>query len=92
MASLVMTWQVYTVRANVTLPLTFVDATGPAGGVKLRLRVPVAHAGKLRAVSVGGKPWSAFDAKGETVDFARGAISREVREGMQAIVAEFGAV
>ena len=46
---------------------TYVGASGPAGGVKLRLRVPVAYAGKLKAVSVGGKAWSAFDAKSETV-------------------------
>ena len=30
----------FTVRANVTLPRTYVGARGPAGGVKLRLRVP----------------------------------------------------
>lgn len=82
-----------TVRASVMLPHTYVGATGPPGGVKLRLRVPVEYAGKLRAVSVGGKPWSAFDAKSETVDFAQATLTPAVLRGMQTIVAEFaGAV
>lgn len=80
----------YTVQANVTLPAGF-SATGttPAGGVRLRLRVPAAFAGKMSKVTVGGAAWSAFDAAAETVDFAAASLTPAVLAGMQAIVASF---
>lgn len=81
----------YTVRANVTLPVTYLGASGPVGGVMLRLRAPVANAGKLAKVTVGGKPWTGFDAHKETVTFAPGILTRSVLEGMQEIVAEWSA-
>ena len=82
----------YTVRANVTLPVGFgvPGASQPAGGLRLRLRTPVAHAGKLVSVSVGGKPWKAFNAVAETVDFAAAALSPQVLVEMESIVATFG--
>lgn len=54
----------FAVTANLTLPRDF---AAPAGGVRLRLRVPLEHKGKLAAVTVGGKPWSSFNAVAETV-------------------------
>jgi hypothetical protein len=34
---------------------SYVGAAGPVGGVKLRLRSPLKHVGKLASVTVGGK-------------------------------------
>eukprot|EP00729_Bicosta_minor_P012126 gene12126-30363_t len=81
----------YTVRANVTLPAGFgvSGASQPAGGLRLRLRVPVAHAGKLPSVTVGGKFWKAVDPAAETVDFAAAALSPQVVGEMESIVATF---
>ena len=41
----------------------------PPRPFSLRLRTPVAYAGKLAAVTVGGQPWVAIDAKAETISF-----------------------
>jgi hypothetical protein len=59
----------YTVSANVTLPASY-SKTPPAGGVRLRVRAPAAYARKLKSVIVGGKAWTSFDAKAETIDFS----------------------
>ena len=59
--------------------------------LRLRLRAPVERAGKLSAVTVGGKPWKAFDAQGETVDFAAEALVPELLEALKDIVASWGA-
>ena len=48
----------------------------------------MAYAGKLSAVTVGGKAWSSFDAAAETIDFSKAALASG---GMQlAILATFG--
>ena len=79
-----------TVLANVSLPAGFAKAaTQPAGGVRLRLRVPVEHAGKLSAVTVGGKPWRDLDAAAETVDFKASGLTAAVLAAMGDIVATF---
>ena len=79
----------YTVRANVTLPATYGATHGPSGGVQLRLRTPTAHVGKLSAVTVGGKPWTAFDAKAETITFELALLTPELLDAMQTIVASY---
>ena len=79
----------YSVSANVTLPRSFVGEAGPAGGVRLRLRAPLERAGGLTSVTVGGKPWSAFDATAEEVVFAQASLSSELLVAMQHIVAEW---
>ena len=35
-----------------------------------QVRTPLKHVGKMSTVTVGGKPWTKFDANAETVDFA----------------------
>ena len=81
----------YTVRANVTLPESFAT-TGPAGGIRLRLRAPLAHAGKMSAVTVGGVSWSAFDAAEETIDISAAMLTRGlIRDGLPNVVATFSA-
>ena len=79
----------HSVRASVRLPATFgAAATAPHGGVRLRLRVPATRAGKLSRVFVGGKPWAAFDAAAETIDFDTEALQRPaLLEALQDIVA-----
>eukprot|EP00966_Prymnesium_polylepis_P247121 5714885-Prymnesium_polylepis.1 len=65
----------FIVQANVSLEERFVDAaTRPAGGLRLRLRAPSPHAGRLVAVTVGSVAWPHFDAAEETVDFAPDAL------------------
>ena len=60
----------FTIHANVSLPSSYAaKATAPPGGIVLRLRTPVAHAGRLAAVSVGGKAWMKMDATAETIRF-----------------------
>ena len=82
--------KVYTVRANVTLPLSFV-ARAPRGGLKLRLRAPLPYAGRLKAVTVGGKSWVHFDATLETVDVTAAELTASlIQSGLPEIVAEFG--
>ena len=58
----------FTVHANLSLPASFAGDSGPAGGLHLRLRVPL-HCGKMVGVSVGGKAWPAFDPKAEAIVF-----------------------
>ena len=80
----------YTVQANVTLPAGFsAKSTQPAGGVRLRLRVPPEFAGKMNKVTVGGAAWPAIDAAAETVNFAATSLTPAVLTGMQTIVASF---
>ena len=79
----------YSVRANVTLPASIVGAP-PAGGLMLRIRAPLEHAGKLSGVTVGGKAWSGFNASTETVSFSAAELTPElVGAGLPAIVATF---
>jgi len=79
----------YSVHANVTLSPR-IASMAPVGGLRVRLRVPLAYAGKLSAVSVGGRSWKSFNAAEETVDFAAGDLTAEmVRSGLPAIVASF---
>lgn len=81
----------YTVTANVSLPPSFATAdTAPAGGVRLRIRAPITHAGKLSGVTVGGKAWAHFNAAEETVDIAASQITASlISEGLPHIVATF---
>ena len=82
---------VYTVHANVTLPVSFATS-GPGGGIRLRVRAPLEHAGKLSSVTVGGMSWSAFDAAEETIDVSAAKLTAElIRNGLPEIVATFGA-
>jgi hypothetical protein len=79
----------YAVHASVVLPAS-VAAAPPPGGLRLRLRAPGAHAGRLSGVTVGGAAWGAFSASEETVDFAAGALTAElIRDGLPRIVATF---
>jgi len=84
----------YTVTANVTVPKTLA-MTGPqqpTGGIRLRLRAPLEHAGKLSSVTMGGKPWAGFDAATETIDISASELTSSLIEtGLPAIVATFGA-
>ena len=81
----------YSVAVNVTVPVSFGTTRKPAGGLRVRIRAPLAHAGKLSSVTVDGKPWKAFDAGAETVDFASGALTPKlVAHGLPDIVAHFG--
>ena len=83
----------YKVRINVTAPASFVAGQRvPAGGLRVRVRAPVEHAGKLSSVTVGGKVWRQFDAAAETIDFSAAALTPAlVSTGLPAIVATFGA-
>ena len=76
----------YAVSAGVTLPASYSNFP-PAGGVRLRLRAPAAYARKLKSVTVGGKPWSAIDAKAETVDFSPSTL--KANPDLSKIVATF---
>jgi hypothetical protein len=79
----------YTVHASVSLPASFASAP-PAGGIRLRLRAPLEHAGKLSAVTVGGKAWSTINAAEETIDIAAKDITASlIRDGLPHIVATF---
>ena len=82
----------YTVYANVTLPMSYATKSGgPRGGVRLRLRAPLPHAGKLKAVTIGGKSWRGFDADAETVDVRAAELTAGLIEsGLPEIVAVFG--
>ena len=81
----------YSVQANVTLPSSFVSKP-PAGGIRLRIRAPLAHAGRLSKVTVGGQAWSAFDAAEETIDIAASQLTPAlIATGLPEIVASFGA-
>lgn len=60
------------VRASVTVPAAWGAAgarrAAPAGGLRLRLRVPGGL--RMRFVSVGGSAWGSFNASSESVDFS----------------------
>jgi len=74
----------YSVRAALELPPAF----APPGGLRLRLRAPLSE-GSISAVSVGGKPWSAFDAAAETVDFAASDLTPDMLQRVKDIVVGF---
>lgn len=81
----------YVVNANVSLPTSYSSAP-PPGGLRLRLRAPLQHAGKMKTVTVGGKVWTAFDAKAETVDFTAKNLAEggsTLRNALQHVVATF---
>ena len=61
-----------------------------AGGVRLRIRAPLAHAGKLSKVTVGGQPWTKFSPAEETIDIAASMITPALIRSMGDIVAVFG--
>ena len=80
----------YVVRANVSLPAG-VASRPPAGGVRVRVRAPLAHAGRLSSVAVGGAAWRSFDAAAETIDFAAADLTPALlASGLPDIVATFG--
>lgn len=83
----------YVVHANITLPASYADkATQPAGGIRLRIRAPMAHAGKLSKVTIGGQPWTAFNAAEETVDISAEKLTAAlIAKGLPTIVATFEA-
>ena len=83
----------YVVRANVTLPASFGTAgSKPSGGVRLRIRAPVEHAGRMSGVTVGGKAWAGFDAATETVAFTSAELTPElVATGLRDVVVSFSA-
>ena len=62
----------------------------PAGGIRLRLRAPLEHAGKLSKVTIGGQAWSAFSAAEETIEIAAEKITSSlIKEGLPHIVVTF---
>lgn len=79
----------YSVEANVTLPASFAS-NPPPGGIKVRVRAPVQHAGKMTGVTVGGAKWAAFNAAEETIEIAAGKIDAKlIATGLPAIVVTF---
>ena len=78
----------YAVRGNVTLPASFA-ARPPPGGVRLRIRTPVEHAGKLSKVTVGGKAWPSFTAAEETIDIPASQLTAALIRDLADIVATF---
>ena len=81
----------FSVAANVTVPPGF-TAAPPAGGLVVRIRAPLGHAGKLSSVTVGGKQWAAFNASEETITFTAAELTPGLAaSGLAAIVASFGA-
>ena len=84
----------FVMTASVQVSETFATSalTTPAGGLRIRFRVPSAHAGKLLSATVGGKPWTDIDAAAQTVDFAAGKLAAAAKGGLLAnIVATFAA-
>ena len=80
----------YTVSANLTLPASFASSA-PAGGLRLRLRAPLEHAGRLSSVTIGGAVWSEFDAAEETIEIAASKMTLSlIRDRLPSIVASFG--
>ena len=78
-------------HANVSLPTSFA-VSAPAGGVRLRLRAPLAYAGRLSGVSVGGRSWGGFNAAAETIDFSAAQLTASLlASGLPTIVATFAA-
>jgi len=84
----------YAVKVSVAVPVGWSTAAGrPAGGLSVRVRAPLEHAGKMSGVTVGGKAWAGFDAATETVAFSTEQLagSLVMRGGLQDIVVSFGA-
>jgi hypothetical protein len=81
----------YAVHASLMVPVTFATAkTAPAGGVRIRVRAPVEHAGKLSQVTVGGKAWASFNAAEETIDIAANRLTADlITNGLPHIVVTF---
>ena len=81
----------YVVRASVVLPPSFGVAGGaPEGGIRLRLRAPAEHAGRLSGVTVGGEAWGEFSAAEETIDIAAARLTPSlIAGGLRDIVATF---
>jgi len=78
------------VHANLTLPSTYAAAgSAPPGGVRLRMRTPVEFAGKLAAVTVGGKPWTSFDAREETIVLSLADLTPQLLTELRSVVATF---
>jgi len=78
----------YSVKANISLPST----AKPAGGLRLRVRAPAEHRGKMSGVTVGGKAWPSFDAAAETVDFSAAQLTPELgQSGLPVIIVSFSA-
>ena len=63
----------YEVRIVANLPETF---TAEPGGLKIRVRAPVALAGTLRTATVVGTVWMAFDAEAEAITMAEAITPR----------------
>ena len=79
----------YAVHASVTLPSSFATSP-PSGGIRLRIRAPMEHAGKLSKVTIGGVAWTAFSAAEETIDIAASKITAKlIASGLPEIVATF---
>ena len=75
------------VKVNVTLPESF---SPPTGGLRLRVRTPLAHVGKLVSVTVGARKWTSLNAVEETIHFGSDELSdSKLRKEMQRIVASF---
>ena len=80
---------VYSVRASVSLPLSMA-ASGPEGGVRVRIRAPSQYAGRLSGVEVGGVAWTHFSAAEESVDIPRELLTEDlIKNGLKSIVATF---
>ncbi|KOO26820.1 tat (twin-arginine translocation) pathway signal sequence domain protein [Chrysochromulina tobinii] len=63
--------------------------SAPPGGVRLRMRTPVEFAGKLAAVTVGGKPWTSFDAREETIVLSLADLTPQLLTELRSVVATF---
>ena len=58
----------------------------------MRLRAPLAHAGRLSSVTVSGAAWAGFSAAEESVDFTAAQLTAGLlRDGLPRIVATFAA-
>ena len=79
---------VYIATVAVSLPARWA-VSPPPGGLRVRLRAPLSHAGKIRSVLVGGEAWTAFNAQAETVDFSADQLKTRASLPL-AIVATFG--
>jgi hypothetical protein len=53
------------------------------------MRPPVGFAGPLAAVPVGGKPWTSFDAREETIVLSLADLTPQLLTELQSVVATF---
>lgn len=83
----------YDVKVGVTVPAGWATKAGkPAGGLNIRVRVPLTHAGKMSGVTLGGKAWAGFDAATEAVVISSDQLTGTLlTQGLQDIVVSFGA-